>query len=241
MFATKVYLSWLIKDWRPYEGIPQMHLMTISVSYSLQKEVLLYLNTVYKFRLLSYGRKKDNTQFPPGFTNALKSAKNSQEATKIITSYLKSRYHNNRKIFDVVVEELEKYLNKNIDQMVSILENNYQREVPFKKIHVFLGTGMNNPYNYKGRWMMVGMYHSLEYQFKIILHELNHFMFYFYYSHLQAELGMERFESLKESLTVFTDPEEQGYPDHQQLRQWLKKQKGTIPEIIEKGEWKKYL
>lgn len=49
------------------------------------------------------------------------------------------------------------------------------------------------------------------------------------------------YKQIKKVLSVFTNPEENGYPAQQKLREWLKKQKGTIPEIIQAGGWEKYL
>src|SRR3989304_940746 len=62
--------------------------------------------------------------------------------------------------------------------------------------------------------------------------ELNHFMFYYYFGKLRGELGHEKFESLKEALTVFTNPDEEGYPAQRRLRAWLARQKGTLLEKI---------
>ncbi len=66
-------------------------------------------------------------------------------------------------------------------------------------------------------------------------------MFYRYFRFLEEELGREKFESIKEALTVFTNPEEKGYPAQESLRNWLRKQKGSIPEILSKSDWRKYL
>lgn len=58
---------------------------------------------------------------------------------------------------------------------------------------------------------------------------------------IEKDVGKYKFAALKESLTIFTNPEENGYPAHQKLRSWLKDQHGTIGEIIASGEWEKYL
>ena len=67
-------------------------------------------------------------------------------------------------------------------------------------------------------------------------------MFYYYFfGKLRRKLGKEKFESLKEALTVLTNPEEQGYPAQGDLRSWLAKQKRSVPKIIESEGWKNYL
>ncbi len=73
-------------------------------------------------------------------------------------------------------------------------------------------------------------------QLQIITHELNHFMFYYYFGELKNELGKEKFESLKEALTIFTNPEEKGYPNQKRIRNQLAKQKvKSIPKIVQSG------
>lgn len=97
------------------------------------------------------------------------------------------------------------------------------------------------PYNFEKKWIIVFAGASIEKQLQILTHELNHFMFYHYFGELKKEIGEEELESLKEVLTVLTNPEEKGYPDQQELRIWLLWQNKTIPEIIEDGGWRKYL
>ena len=51
------------------------------------------------------------------------------------------------------------------------------------------------------------------------------------------KLGEEKFEDLKEALTVLTNPEEKGYPAHQKLRQFIRQYrdqslKNTIGLIV---------
>lgn len=81
---------------------------------------------------------------------------------------------------------------------------------------------------------------TIKRQLQILTHELNHFMFYYYFGALKERLGKERFESIKEALTVFTNPEEKGYPAQQKLRAWLTEQKETIPKIIKNNKWRDY-
>lgn len=115
-----------------------------------------------------------------------------------------------------------------------------KKRIPFKTIKVHLSSLSICPYSYRKRWIIVFAEAKVERQIQILIRELNHFMFYFYFGRLEDELGKEKFESLKGVLTVLTNPEEKGYPDQKGLRLWLTKQKKTIPKIIESGCWKDY-
>jgi len=88
---------------------------------------------------------------------------------------------------------------------------------------------------------------SKEQHINIVVHELNHFMFYYYFPHLKEKLKEERFEDLKETLTVLTNPEEKGYPAHQKLRQFIWRHRNqslenTIGLIVENKDkfWSQY-
>ena len=73
-------------------------------------------------------------------------------------------------------------------------------------------------------------------------HELNHFMFYYYYSYLKDKLKEEKFERLKEALAIFTNPEGNDKPEVKELEQYLKPLSGkSMEEIIEKATNSKYI
>lgn len=68
------------------------------------------------------------------------------------------------------------------------------------------------------------------------MHELNHFMFYRYYLKLRDKLGIEKFELLKESITLFTNPEREGKPDEAPLRRlFMGKSYKNMDEAIKDG------
>ena len=56
----------------------------------------------------------------------------------------------------------------------------------------------------------------------IARHELNHFMFYFYYESLRNKLDHEKYELLKESLTLFSNPNQIGKPNEDSIREFFK-------------------
>jgi uncharacterized protein YndB with AHSA1/START domain len=74
-------------------------------------------------------------------------------------------------------------------------------------------------------------------QLRILSHELNHFLFYVVYFHdLSVKLGEDKFELLKESVTIFTSPEKDGKPDEEPLRKlYLEKHVRSLDEAVQIG------
>lgn len=104
-------------------------------------------------------------------------------------------------------------------QVVFQLEALYGRDWPFEAVHVDLTTLPICPYDFKARRIFVHAAPGAQAQLRILSHELNHFMFYWVYANeLSEKLGREKFELLKESVTIFTDPEQAGKPDEEPLR-----------------------
>ncbi|MDO8570066.1 MAG: hypothetical protein Q7R97_00585 [Candidatus Daviesbacteria bacterium] len=219
--------------------------MKIRVVYSLLIDTNIYMNSIYQFAWLKHGRedmqKKLLSKYPIDFQEQLQSAKNTKQAKVIIRKYLKNNYKNNQLLYKQSAKLLTKVWKKEEKKIIEQLETLFNNKFPFEKITIFFTTAPICPYNYNKRWIAVVCKATPEIQINILKHELNHFMFYFYYSELKMTLTTEKFESLKESLTVFTNPEEQGYPNHQKLRAWLKSQKSPIPEILKSSEWEEYI
>ena len=78
----------------------------------------------------------------------------------------------------------------------------------------------------------------------IAKHELNHFMFYFYYLDKlkQQKVPQEKREKLKEALAIFTNLEGNNKPDIMELESYLKTLNGrSMEEIINLALRSKYL
>ncbi len=219
--------------------------MDIKVSYSLDLDVWNYLRSVYKFVWYKHGR--DNLQdkffsaLPERVRIDLKNSKSEKQARNIIKDFLSQNLESRKAKYSVVAQELKSAWVKNGSQIENRLQKIYGRKIPFKQIKIYLSSLPICPYNFEKKWIMVFGGAIPERQLQILTHELNHFMFYYYFGNLKKELGKEKFESLKEALTVFTNPEEKGYPAQQKLRAWLVKQKKSIPEIIQDNKWRDYL
>jgi hypothetical protein len=219
--------------------------MDIIVEYSLEKDIWNYLHALYKFSWLKHGRNEIQEKllapFPTPFKNKLKQAKDEEGAKQIVKKYLSENLGNRQLRYQKVAGELKTAWLENKRQVESRLEEIYQEKIPFETLTIYLSTLPISPYNFKEKWIIVYGEASRERQIQITVHELNHFLFYHFYYHWKEKLGTENFESLKEALTVFTNPEEKGYPKEAKLRSWLKNQKASIPEIIQQRKWEAYL
>ncbi|MEK7606621.1 MAG: hypothetical protein AAB444_00250 [Patescibacteria group bacterium] len=123
------------------------------------------------------------------------------------------------------------------DQVIFQLEVLYGREWPFEAVHVDLTTLPICPYDFKARRIFVNARLDVRCQLRILSHELNHFLFYAAYSNdLFEKLGREKFELLKESMTIFTNPEQVGKPNEEPLRKlYVDKGVMTIGEAVDAG------
>ena len=121
-------------------------------------------------------------------------------------------------------------------EIIGLLETVYQKNFPFDEITVFLTSLGICPYNYEKRWFMSRRSNSVEGHINTTKHELNHFMFYFYYLDLLAKKGLpnDKIEKLKEAFAILTNPEGNNKPDVEKLEEYIKSLKGqSTDQIIE--------
>ncbi len=219
-------------------------MLVFKVNYSLEKDALNYLSSLWKLRYLKHGRRflSENLSngFPNEFIRGLKAIDDKPTARKYVSDYLRVQHPFFREYINRVQKRSQNTLNEEASEIALSLEKVYGLRFPFNQIGVYITTLKICPYDYPERWFMISVYGDPKSHLNTALHELNHFMFYYYFGKLRGELGHEKFESLKEALTVFTNPDEEGYPAQRRLRAWLARQKGTISEIIREGKWEDF-
>jgi hypothetical protein len=220
--------------------------MKFIVKYSKERDVWNHLNTIWKFSFHKHGRKKIKNiirkNYPANYLNDLWKAETEKGAKKIIDKYLNYLHEHVQNPTSLIVKETEKLLNENKGKIISRLETVYEEKFPFKIITVYIHTGLFSPYNYKERWFMTRRSGNEDKHVKIALHELNHFMFYYYYPQLKEKLGDEKYETLKEALAIYTNPEGNDKPNVQKLEDYFKKNLNkSIKVILQEKDWEKYL
>ena len=212
--------------------------MLFKVSYSLQKDIENYLNSVWKFSYRKFGREKPEdkflTSYPVVFRKQIRKARSRKEAEKVIYDFLNSLPKNFQDLIPVIAKGVEVILNENQKEIVNILEKVYGQKFPFKHIKVYLTTAPIFPYNYKELWFMTGRNSSLPKHISTAKHELNHFMFYYYYADELTKQGVSltKQEKFKEALAILTNPEGNDKPEVKELEKFILKHKDKPLEKI---------
>jgi len=213
--------------------------MKLIVDYSLEKDAKTYVDFVYTFKALKHGRKDPKSKLfeklDPKLQNIIKNAKDEGMAYEQVFNHLKSIYDNEPSKINNSIKRLHDAWREVGNNIIRSLEFLYQKPFPFETVTAYLTTNNIFPYSYKERFFFVN-YKFLMPQLGVAKHELNHFMFYYYYPKLMEILGKERYELLKESLTFFSNPEQSGKPNEKPLRElFLSKVWGSLDEAIAAG------
>lgn len=219
--------------------------MLVKIIYDPKFDANNYIRAIFDKEHLKHGREN----MYENLLNSIESEKirlclteveDREQALKIIVGILTEAYKKQKINFDDRIKLLSTAWRSVGSQIEAQLEFIYKKSFPFKKIRVYLTTLSLCPYNYKEKYIYIYLKTSPKNQVRVMTHELNHFMFYYYYSDIAAKLGKEKFELLKESLTVFTNPEQEGKPKEKILRElFIKKQPTTLKQAINIGT--KYL
>lgn len=214
--------------------------MKLNVTYSKHKDIDNYINSIWRFKWNKHGREhileKLSFTLPQTFTNQLLEAKTEESARALIDNFLEESV--DVQCYSEISSLLDLNWKHKSKELLSLLENTYDEKIPFPKLAIYLTSLNICPYSYQQGWIMVSANKTVEKQLNTILHELNHFMFYYYYSNIKNVIGVVNYECLKEALTVLTNKNEVGYPAQHELREWLKLQKGSVREILRRNEWK---
>ena len=193
--------------------------MIFKVRYSLIKDTDLIINSVFHFNYFKHGRVNIEKKLLSIMDTGIQKIIKNNQGEKEIKSKLKIYLAANKKERLGKVKVLQEELNTIGGQIVSNLEFLYQKSFPFSKITLYLSSSPLCPYSYKAKNLFIFYKAMKNIQLRIIEHELNHFMFYYYYADFKKHIGKEKYELLKESLTFFSNPEEKGKPNEKELRE----------------------
>ncbi len=209
----------------------------ITFSYNLNKDLNNYLNAIYKFRYLKHGRKNIEKTVSKYLSEQeltkIKTSKNKKAATLEIQKILLKWLAKNQDLINLNQQSLTESWNKRQDKFITFSEKFFEKKFNVLPVTAYFTTLPICPYYYPA-WFMVSIKEGLEGQLHTIYHELFHFMFIKYYGNYckNKHLTQLEFESIKEALTVFlmTPPftkintlSEQGYPQEQELRNFMLK------------------
>ncbi|MDP3764061.1 MAG: hypothetical protein Q8Q95_00360 [bacterium] len=215
--------------------------MNLKITYSIEKDTKNHLDGVFEFKHLKHGREnireKLLSQLDSKLRKEIENSKNKEDAGVRIKTFLNEWEIKNHQKIENVIKNLENKWEEKGGLVLQKLENLYKKEFPFDNITIYLTSLSLCPYSYKDKFIYIYLNDTPEKQIKVLLHELNHFMFYFYYLNLKDKLGYEKYELLKESLSYFSNPEQKGKPNEKGLRNlYASKQWGSIDEVIKEGK-----
>lgn len=214
--------------------------MLFKVEYSIDKDLDNYLKTIWRCQRREDGREnyreKLLSNFPSEFKEAINKAATEEEARKVILDYFnsKSKWFNNNT--EMIAKGMEYILNQNTDEIISPLEKVFARKFPYDDIVVYITTLGTCPYNEKEKWLwfMINRSSGIDNCLRTAKHELNHFMFHYYFQEIEKKIGEDDFYLLKEAMVYLTGSEDNYRPAVEPLGKYLKTISGKpIEEIID--------
>lgn len=184
------------------------------VSYSYSQDLNNYIRQLRNNTKYQYGMdvlEMSKKYFPEEFLLPVINAASNTHAESLVLNYWrKIRDKNFDDVVTKKVEEFNQSLYNNQSQIINTLEDIYKNKFPFlNKINIFLTTFYRCPYNYPN-WFMSYVDCNNEKLKEVTLHEMNHFMFYYYWQKkLKTKINEKQLECLKEALAVLTssDPD----------------------------------
>lgn len=211
-------------------------MLNLNFSYSREKDALNWVNTAKDINPpfnFSY-----ETSVAPISEELLKEIirLDKKEAVEKVLEYFssdpaKKRQELKEEFIEYYIHTLKNHWQKHGEELTKKIEKIFGK-FKIQKCDVFVTTLYVCDYNYEEKYFYLSLYHSLAKNFTIIAHELSHFLFYDYFQDYLKEKGVpsDKFQNLKESMTVLLNTEEfknllliedSGYQPHQKLRELI--------------------
>lgn len=138
------------------------------------------------------------------------------------------------KVMRLEMQALEKSWRIVEKKYFNVLEKITKKPILTDKFTCYYTTGMMCPYMEKENWFMASMWHSIPNSITTICHEIMHLQFLHYYRKFMKKSGLseEKIQVFKEALTFLLNDieferiilcEDNGYPEHKELRNKLQK------------------
>lgn len=212
--------------------------MLFKVEYSIDKDIDNYLKTIWKYQRREDGREKHRekllSNYPLEFQEAINKAATEADAIRVINDYLNSRskwFNNNT---ELIVKGMEYVLNQNAEEIILPLEKIFAKKFPYDNIKVYITTLGLCPYDEKERWFMINRNSGIDSCLRTAKHELNHFMFHYYFSEIKEKIGEDKFYLIKEAMVYLTGSEDKYRPAIVPLGEYIRTiSDREIDEIIE--------
>jgi hypothetical protein len=212
--------------------------MKITFKYDKEKDIWCLINK---------GPSSINSAFPTGvykkFTREFGDSPTKENINLFIDKYLKENNFN----INIILEKYQKDFSKVSEEFYRIAEKVFGLSLNDKEIVAYLTINNRCPYDIKENWFFVSI-NKLS-PTTLIMHELWHFYTWYKFGDKEEKIGIDKYNDIKEALSVLLNLEckhllpegisDNGYPQHQELREKIKKlwiEKSDINYVWDKIE-----
>lgn len=223
-------------------GLRYTQRMDIAVRYSPETDLENYISKIFFGTKYDYGRTDLREKLLKDCSEEVRALFSDDlvetELRSRLLHILRTEYERRPEWYEKKIQDLAWVWGQVGSQVEYALARMYGRPFPFAgdTLTVNFTTLFICPYRYEERMIFCAVKQPNVQQVATVLHELNHFMFYYYFGHLRSSLSEGDYELLKESLTFFSSPDRPGYPAEKPLRElYLSKQWGSLDEAVEAG------
>jgi hypothetical protein len=198
------------------------------VYFSPEREVDNFMHALWlehPFPIHGFGMKKirsvDNS--PEWFQREFKKCRYDWQARSVISKLVKYLIENAPQSIEELESQVEKTINRKSEEFTKIVETAYGEDFPYQHVNVFLTLPTLCPTFPEDKAFSLSLSAPNMWR-EIIIHELNHLMFYYYYpfGNLSEKISRDQYCVLLEALTVVTNLEEEGYPGEKKLRKHIR-------------------
>lgn len=184
--------------------------MNFVVKYSPELDLQNYLIRIWKNTWVDFGQSNKETFYryaPKEFIDNLMAAKDKKTAEDVVKQYWKTTFPPSfEKDNEFLIDWFGRLLNEEKDLIIKRLEKAYDKPFPFDEVTVYLTTCFGCPYNDKEHYFMLNRNSNFFTILNHARHEMNHFMFHYYFwdSLKEKNISREFIEYLKEALAILT-------------------------------------
>lgn len=204
------------------------------VYFSPEREIrnmmqVLWLGNPFPTHGLEFKKIRAFEGSPKWFRKELKKCKYDWQARRVIGKFVRYLVDNAPQPINETEGWIENDLNPKADGLVKLVEEAYGKKFPYSHVNIFLTLPSYCPIFSDENAFTLSLWAVDEWR-EIIIHELNHMMFFRYYpfKKLSRKITETQYSVLLEALTVVTNLKEKGYPGEKEIRE-------DIKELLEKN------
>jgi len=199
----------------------------LNVEYDLKMDTNIYRWFGPELDGISFNKLKKF--LPESVFNILVASEFSEsEALRV---FLNEYWEKNNKKLEKVKVSMKGIWEREGQGILDDLKKLYGVRIECKSITAFLTTLTIYPYNDEECWFALSAFALEDELLSTTKHELAHFYFHRRFDSKRGDLSKDDFFKIKESFTILTLPKEEGYSEHQELREHIRHLKDTGKDV----------